>query len=53
MWQDDYWAVSIGESQVKSIRDYIFNQEKHHTENTFTNEVNDFMEKYKLEVRKY
>ncbi len=52
MWQDDYWAVSVSESQLKQIRDYIFNQEKHHRKTTFTNEVNEFMEKYGWEVIK-
>jgi hypothetical protein len=45
-WQDDYWAVGVSESHLQSVRDYIHNQEMHHSKNTFTEEVNDFMEKY-------
>jgi REP element-mobilizing transposase RayT len=45
-WQDDYWAVGVSESQVQVVRQYIHNQEQHHTKETFTNEVEDFMKKY-------
>ena len=45
-WQDDYWAVSISESHVKQTRAYILNQEAHHLKTTFTEEVDEFMNKY-------
>ena len=45
-WQDDYWAVGVSESQVQVVRKYIHNQEQHHTKETFTSEVEDFMIKY-------
>jgi len=31
MWQDDYWAVGVSESQVERVRRYIHNQEIHQT----------------------
>lgn len=46
MWQDDYFAVSISESVVEKVEQYIKNQKQHHSEKTFTNEVGEFMEKY-------
>ncbi len=46
VWQDDYWAVGVSESHLQSVRNYILNQEKHHSKNTFTDEVNEFMRKY-------
>jgi REP element-mobilizing transposase RayT len=46
IWQDDYWVVGVSESHVKSVREYIYNQEVHHSKKTFTDEVNGFMEKY-------
>ena len=46
IWQDDYWAVSVSESHLKSVRDYILKQEKHHIKKSFADEVNEFMEKY-------
>lgn len=45
-WQDDYWAVGVSESHIKSVRDYIHNQEGHHSKNSFDEEVNEFMGKY-------
>ena len=38
IWQDDYWAVSVS--------DYILKQEERHIKKSFTDEVNEFMEKY-------
>lgn len=49
MWQDDYWAVGISESHLKSVRRYIHNQEAHHSINSFSEEINQFMEKYEWE----
>lgn len=45
-WQDDYWAVSVSESHLKDVKDYIRNQEDHHRIKSFTEEVDDFMKKY-------
>ena len=44
-WQDDYFAVSVGEKQVDNVRQYITNQETHHAANTFADEVSEFMTK--------
>lgn len=48
-WQDDYFAVSISESQVQSVINYIQNQEEHHAKKSFSDEVNEFMKKYGFE----
>lgn len=45
-WQDDYFAVSVSESQVDAVVKYINNQEKHHSQKSFNDEVEDFMNKY-------
>lgn len=45
-WQDEYFAVSVGESQVKHVRQYIQNQEEHHRKKSFGDEVDEFIEKY-------
>jgi len=45
-WQDDYFAVSISESQVPTVINYIKNQEKHHSKKSFDDEVNEFMTRY-------
>ena len=46
VWQDDYWAVGVSESHLQEDREYIYHQEEHHSKKTFTEEVNEFMEKY-------
>jgi putative transposase len=45
-WQDDYFAVSVSESQVQAVVDYIANQEEHHKKKSFSEEVEEFMRKY-------
>ena len=45
-WQDDYFAVSVSESQVDKVREYINNQEEHHKKKTFMQEYENFMKKF-------
>ncbi|MFC2084209.1 IS200/IS605 family transposase [Bacteroidota bacterium] len=45
-WQDDYWAVSVSESHIKDVKEYIRKQEEHHKTISFTKEVDEFMKKY-------
>jgi len=45
-WQDDYFAVSIGESQVDRIQKYINTQEIHHTTRSFSDEYEELLLKY-------
>jgi len=45
-WQDDYWAVGVSEGHLQATRDYIFTQEKHHGNVSFTVEIETFMAKY-------
>jgi REP element-mobilizing transposase RayT len=51
-WQDDYFAVSVSESGVNNVRDYIKNQEEHHQKKTFQQEYDEFMKKYGFEIMK-
>ena len=46
IWQDDYWAVSVCESHLNSIRNYIQLQEEHHKLKSFSEEIDEFMKKY-------
>lgn len=50
-WQDEYIAVSVSESMINIVRDYIKNQEKHHKKKSFAEEYEGFMEKY--DFKKY
>ena len=48
-WQDEYFAVSVSESNVNAVRKYIWNQEEHHRKKTFNEEYNEFISKYGFE----
>ena len=48
-WADEYFAVSVSESMVDIVRNYIKNQEEHHTKKTFAEECEEFMTKYGFE----
>ena len=45
-WQDEYFAVSVSESQIDAVRKYIAGQEEHHRKKTFAEEYDEFMQKY-------
>lgn len=45
-WQDEYFAVSVSESNIDKVRNYIKNQEDHHSRKTWADEYNDFIVKY-------
>ncbi|MGV2452412.1 UNVERIFIED_CONTAM: IS200/IS605 family transposase [Ralstonia mannitolilytica] len=49
-WQDEYFAVSVSESMVDSVRNYIKNQEKHHQKKSFSDEYKEFIEKYDFKL---
>lgn len=43
MWQDDYYAVSVSPSHVQYVRNYIRNQESHHSMISWDFEIRCFM----------
>lgn len=45
-WQDEYFAVSVLESNLNIVREYIKNQEAHHGKKTFQQEYDEFIVKY-------
>jgi len=45
-WQDEYIAVSVSESMINKVRDYIKNQEEHHRKKSFAEEYDEFIKKY-------
>ncbi len=49
-WQDEYFAVSVSESQLDTVRNYIKNQEEHHKHKTFQQEYDEFITKYQFKV---
>ena len=45
-WADEYYAVSVSESQLQKVREYIANQEEHHSKKTFQEECDEFLKHY-------
>jgi putative transposase len=50
-WQDDYYAVSVGESQLPRVIAYIENQERHHAKQTWEEEEQKFIDKYGFQLQ--
>ena len=48
-WAVEYFAVSVSESQIEKVRNYIINQESHHKNKSWDDEYNEFMKFYKFE----
>ena len=44
-WQDDYFVVSVSESVVNNVREYIKNQETHHRTKSFDDEFEEFLQR--------
>ena len=44
-WQDEYFAVSVSETNMEGVRKYIANQEEHHKKRSFDEEFNRFMKR--------
>jgi len=45
-WGDEYFAVSVSESAVPRVREYIQRQEIHHRSKSFADEYDEFRAKY-------
>ena len=48
-WQDEYFAVSVSESQIEKVVRYIRTQEEHHRKKSYTEECDEFFKKYGFE----
>jgi REP element-mobilizing transposase RayT len=48
-WQDEYFAVSVGEIELNIIKNYIDNQENHHRVKTFAEEYEELLRDYGFE----
>ena len=48
-WQEGYGAFSYARTQVKTVCQYIENQEAHHRKKTFLDEYKDFLRKFEVE----
>ncbi|HEY5823115.1 MAG TPA: transposase [Cyclobacteriaceae bacterium] len=48
-WQHEYFALSVSESMLDKVRNYIKNQEEHHSKKTFQDEYDELIIKYGFE----
>lgn len=48
-WQEGYGAFSYSRSQIKSVCEYIENQEEHHRKRTFLEEYKRFLDQFEVE----
>ncbi|WP_295672481.1 IS200/IS605 family transposase [uncultured Mucilaginibacter sp.] len=46
-WQDGFAAFSVSPDQVKKVRSYIYNQEKHHKSKSFSDELKEIKQSLK------
>ncbi|HXC06755.1 MAG TPA: IS200/IS605 family transposase [Bacteroidia bacterium] len=52
-WADEYFVSSVSESRVYTVRNYIKNQEQHHTKMSFDQEYKRFFEAHGFETSSY
>nr|WP_262485568.1 transposase [Draconibacterium sediminis] len=51
-WQKEYFAVSVSESQIERVVNYIHTQESHHKKKTWEEEYLEFIKIYGFKVFK-
>ena len=49
-WQDEYFAIGVGDKDLPAVRKYIENQESHHAGTTFQQEYDRFIERYGFDI---
>ena len=45
-WQDEYYGVSVSESMIEKVRNYIKNQEVHHSSKSYEDEIEEIIRKH-------
>lgn len=45
-WADEYFAVSVSESHINTVREYIKNQDSHHQKKSWEEEYQEFILNY-------
>lgn len=52
-WQDEYIALSVSESGIQRVRNYIDNQEEHHKKVTFETEYQEFLKIHGFDIKNF
>jgi putative transposase len=47
-WQNGYGAFSVGQTEIKRVKEYITRQEAHHKKKTFQDEYLEFLKSHKI-----
>ena len=47
-WAEEFFVVSVSESQVNTVRNYIKNQDEHHRNKTWEEEYNEFIDRFEF-----
>lgn len=47
-WQDEYIALSVSQSAIAKVREYIAGQEEHHKKKSFSEEYDAFLEAHEF-----
>lgn len=50
-WQMGFGAFTVGQSQLKTVINYINNQEEHHRKKTFKQEYIEFLNAYQIDFK--
>jgi len=48
-WADEYFAVSVSDSDIQRVRNYIWRQEEHHRKESWEDEYREFIREYGFE----
>lgn len=48
-WQAGYGAFSISQSNVEAVRTYILRQPEHHRNQSFQDEIRDWLRRYEID----
>jgi len=48
-WQEGYGAFSYSRSHVKTLINYVLNQEAHHKKRTFAEEYEEFLKQFDID----
>ena len=49
-WQDKYFAIAVCDDRIQTVRNYIANQERHHSKTPFAQEYDEYIERYGFEI---
>ncbi|MDO9511495.1 MAG: transposase [Bacteroidales bacterium] len=49
-WQGDYYAASVSEKDLGAVRNYIKNQEKHHSVKSYDLEYQEFIKDNNIDI---